>query len=394
MSDAAAERKWARVAFGELVKLSGERSIDPRRGGLERYVGLDHLDPGDMKIRRWGNVSDGTTFTSVFRPGQVLFGKRRAYQRKVAVADFSGVCSGDIYVFEPNDSRLLPELLPFICRTDGFFEHAIGTSAGSLSPRTNWSNLASYEFALPPLEEQAEIVDALGAVMTMREATKDLLLKALMMHRANLNQLQSSSAFEEVILDILLERIVAGKSSVGVDTAPSDGEYGVLKVSAIDPGGFIPHESKRLLNPADFNPDFSLHANDLVITRANTAELVGEVCLVERDYPNLMLSDKTLRLEPNAGVDPYLLLETLQSGDVRRQLIAAATGTGRAMKNISQPKIRSLKVAFPFARTAAGNAVARLVASRNVAQSIRRRLNETERLIRSLTEGLLRSAER
>ena len=110
--------------------------------GFERYVGLEHLDPGDLKIRRWGNVSDGTTFTNVFRAGQVLFGKRRAYQRKVAVADFDGVCSGDIYVFEPKNEHLLPELLPFICQTDGFFEHAVGTSAGSLSPRTNWDSLA------------------------------------------------------------------------------------------------------------------------------------------------------------------------------------------------------------------------------------------------------------
>jgi len=91
----------------------------------------------------------------------VLFGKRRAYQRKIAVADFIGVCSGDIYVLEPSNEKLLPELLPFICQTDSFFEHAVGTSAGSLSPRTNWKSLSEYEFALPPLEEQRRIVEAL-----------------------------------------------------------------------------------------------------------------------------------------------------------------------------------------------------------------------------------------
>ena len=88
---------WTRVAFGEVVRLSKERAPDPEAAGLTRYVGLEHIDPGDLTIRRWGSVSDGTTFTNVFRPGQVLFGKRRAYLRKVAVpADFSGVCSGDI----------------------------------------------------------------------------------------------------------------------------------------------------------------------------------------------------------------------------------------------------------------------------------------------------------
>lgn len=141
---------WKRVKFGQVVRLNRDRSKDAAADGLDRYVGLEHIEPGDLRVRSWGDVADGTTFTSRFRPGQVLFGKRRAYQRKIAVVDFNGVCSGDIYVFEPKDPKvLLPELLPFICQTDPFFEHAVGTSAGSLSPRTNWKSLADYEFALP-----------------------------------------------------------------------------------------------------------------------------------------------------------------------------------------------------------------------------------------------------
>ena len=117
------KKEWTKVAFGDVVRLVKERSSDPAADGFEQYVGLEHLDPGELKIRRWGDIADGTTFTSVFRAGQVLFGKRRAYQRKLAVADFDGVCSGDIYVFEPKNSKLLPELLPFICQTDNFFEY-------------------------------------------------------------------------------------------------------------------------------------------------------------------------------------------------------------------------------------------------------------------------------
>src|SRR5438128_2190512 len=126
MPDVALKDGWTRVTFGEVVKLCGERTSDPQEDGFERYVGLDHIDPGDLKIRRWGDIADGTTFTTVFRPGHALFGKRRAYQRKVAVADFRGVCSGDIYVFEPKSSLLLQELLPFVCQTGAFFDHAIG----------------------------------------------------------------------------------------------------------------------------------------------------------------------------------------------------------------------------------------------------------------------------
>jgi type I restriction enzyme S subunit len=161
---------WTRVAFGDVVRLVRERSSNPEGDGFERCVGLEHLDPGDLHIRRWGNISDGTTFTNVFRSGQVLFGKRRAYQRKLAVADFDGICSGDIYVFEPKGDELLPLLLPFICQTDRFFEHAVGTSAGSLSPRTNWESLAEFEFPLPPLDEQRRIAAAGVAMLSASSA--------------------------------------------------------------------------------------------------------------------------------------------------------------------------------------------------------------------------------
>jgi type I restriction enzyme S subunit len=151
---------WKRVKFGEVVRLNKETCKDPVADGIDRVIGLEHLEPGDLRVRSWASVADGTTFTNRVRPGQVLFGKRRAYQRKVAVADFDAICSGDIYVFESADPQgFRPELLPFICQTDAFFDYAVGTSAGSLSPRTNWTSLAQYEFALPPPAEQSRIAE-------------------------------------------------------------------------------------------------------------------------------------------------------------------------------------------------------------------------------------------
>ena len=113
---------------------------------------MEHMDPGELGIERWGDVADGTTFTRVVTPGQTLFGKRRAYQRKVAYAEFDAICSGDIYTFEAIDGELVPELLPFLVQSERFFDHALGTSAGSLSPRTNWRDLANFEFDLPPVQ--------------------------------------------------------------------------------------------------------------------------------------------------------------------------------------------------------------------------------------------------
>ena len=190
---------WRRVKFGDVVRLSKGRSKDPLADCIERYVGLEHLEPGDLRIRSWGNVADGVTFTSLFQPGQVLFGKRRAYQRKVAVADFSGVCSGDIYVLETKAPQvLLPELLPFICQTDAFFEHAVGTSAGSLSPRTNWTSLADFEFALPSMEEQQRTVRLLSSIEDQVETVLQALTASTKLRKSIARDAFSKSDYPKI----------------------------------------------------------------------------------------------------------------------------------------------------------------------------------------------------
>ncbi len=155
---------WKMVKFGDVAKNANLVERDPEANGIERIVGLEHIDPENRHIRRWNSAADGTSFTRKFVPGQTLFGKRRAYQRKVAYAEFEGICSGDILTFEPKNRKiLLPELLPFICQSDAFFDHALDTSAGSLSPRTSWKALQDFEFLLPPLDEQKRISEILWA---------------------------------------------------------------------------------------------------------------------------------------------------------------------------------------------------------------------------------------
>lgn len=146
---------WKRVKFAQLAECVNDRVDDPSTSGVDRYVGLDHLDPESLTIRRWGAPNEVESTKLRFKPGDIIFGKRRAYQRKLAVADFEGICSAHAMVLRAKPSTVLPEFLPFFMQSDAFMERAVAISVGSLSPTINWRTLAAEEFALPPLEEQS-----------------------------------------------------------------------------------------------------------------------------------------------------------------------------------------------------------------------------------------------
>lgn len=254
---------WRKVKFGDVVQLSKARCADPLAEGIERYVGLEHLEPGDLRICSWGNVADGVTFTSLFKPGQVLFGKRRAYQRKVAVADFVGVCSGDIYVLESKDATgLLPELLPFICQTDAFFDHAVGTSAGSLSPRTNWTSLADFEFALPPMEKQHDIAILAHAHQDCADSYRQLVdsIASLLLARTNeLFCLNTASAMQTIrvgdVADVQYGLTVNAKRRTAENLAPylrvANAQRFQIDLGEVKEIGVEPKDSDCLLRQGD-----------------------------------------------------------------------------------------------------------------------------------------------
>lgn len=163
---------WKKWRLDEVCRQLNTSSKDPVADGLEHVIGLEHIEPGNLHITKWDTLEKETTFTRKFVKGQVLFGRRRAYQRKVAYAEFDGICSGDILVFEAIEENLLPELLPFLIQSDGFFEKALATSAGSLSPRTKFKELADYEFLLPPKAEQKRLAELLWAADEVVEKEK------------------------------------------------------------------------------------------------------------------------------------------------------------------------------------------------------------------------------
>lgn len=166
--------------LGVIAKETRENTKSPLEDGIERFVGLEHIEPGNLKLKGWGNVEDGTTFTKLFRIGDVLFGRRRAYLKKAAHADFSGICSGDITVLRANSKLILPDLLPYYLSADPVFEYAVSNSAGSLSPRAKWCDLSKYEISLPDLKVQEKILETfqlLDANITSNKEQRSTLKK-------------------------------------------------------------------------------------------------------------------------------------------------------------------------------------------------------------------------
>jgi type I restriction enzyme S subunit len=139
---------------------------------VSRFVGLEFIETDNFKLQGWGDIANGTTFSKRFAKGDVLFGKRRAYLKKVAIADFDGICSGDILVIRAKAKKILQGLLPYYISADAFIQHAVSTSAGSLSPRTKWKDLAELDVSIPDIKTQETILEVLQQLDTTVDQLK------------------------------------------------------------------------------------------------------------------------------------------------------------------------------------------------------------------------------
>ena len=350
MLDTLKDNVGTTVAFGDVIQLSKASSKDPVADGFERYVGLEHLEPNALKVRSWGNIADGITFTKVFKPGQVLFGKRRAYQRKVAVAGFSGVCSGDIYVLEPKGDELLPELLPFICQSESFYDYVISMSQGGLSPRVNWKALAKYEFALPPLEEQRRIAGVLQAASNLGNHlfscidAVDRMISALSFSTFsclhNDERVPKRSLGELLSVDIS-NGIFRKRKQFGSGTC-------LINVTDVYIDFEVPTSDLERV-PADQGEyeSFSARPGDVIFNRSSLVlNGIGHACLVPDTEEKLVFECHLMRARPNPNeIDSRFLAHYALSPHGRQHLLSRAQTT--TMTTIGQGDIREMVIPCP-----------------------------------------------
>ena len=161
--------RFDKIAFNSTAKKT------PTESDKEHYIGLEHIDSECLEITRWGSDVAPIGEKLIMKKGDVLFGKRRAYQRKLAIAPFDGIFSAHGMVLRPNEEVVDKNYFPFFMSSDLFMERAVQISVGGLSPTINWKDLREQEFPLPSLAKQKVLADKLWAAYRLKESYKKLL---------------------------------------------------------------------------------------------------------------------------------------------------------------------------------------------------------------------------
>lgn len=352
---------WRRVRLGDVVRQVKEK-VDPATSGLDRFVAGDHMDTDAFRIRRWGNLGEGylgPAFHMRFRPGQVLYGSRRTYLRKVAMADFDGICANTTFVLESADAMmLLPELLPFIMSTDSFHEHSRRESKGSVNPYVNFSDLAWYEFALPPLDEQRRMGALLSAMGETFEAHFDGLTTLEVARDSAIGQMLASG-----IRGARLTRTALGLRPENWTVEPVTRRYDVqlgkmisektqgpgvrrpyLRNANIDWGRFDLDDLQEMSLDDDEVARYEVREGDIL---ACEGRHVGKSAIWRGEIEGICFQKALHRLrvrDLGRDVPDYMLL-VLRDYYISGRLLRHSTGT--TIPHLPLANLRAIQVAFP-----------------------------------------------
>lgn len=369
---------WTRVRFGDAIQNVTDRVDDPSAAGVDRYVGLEQLDPGVMTVQRWDSPDKVAAQKLRFQPGDVIFGRRRAYQKKVAMAEFEGICSAHALVLRAVHDSIDPHFLPVFLSSDYFLERAISISVGSLSPTVNWRDLKLQEFSLPPLDEQKRLAD---------------LLWSLERHRTKLHA-------ESMHLDESRDAVIHSHFPVGGSTVPLGEIAQVTSGITLGPKRKSLPKAIPYLRVANVQRG-SLHTDEIKVVGATDAEVgskglkrgdvlvveghasvkeIGRAAIWDRDDSPLY-QNHLFRLRPTTDLRAEYLLEWINSSAGRTYIRTVAKSTS-GLYTINSTVLKAMPV--PLAPRTTQDAMLHAIAQIDGARQ--RQAAETENL------GMLRSA--
>lgn len=349
--------EYQEVKFGDICREVKLTTKDPIADGYDKYIGLEHLDSGSLKIKRWGLIAeDNPTFTRVFKKGHILIGKRRPYLKKAAIAEFDGICSGDIIVVESSDS-IYESFLIHLIHTESFWDWAVKHSSGSLSPRTKFSLLKEYVCKVPNKEHISAFAKKVERLVKLEEI--------YISSSVSLNDLKNIMSYKLMLLDNSFHDLFIGKypilkenwkldrlSSVlsdiqyGLSEEMSDqGDYPVLRMGNLSEGKVIDDNLKYINLDADDLEKYKLHQGDILFNRTNSMDWVGKVAQfeLEGDY---VFASYLLRLNTNERIFPSYLNRYLNLPIIQYRLKAYAT-PGVSQANINPTSIRNFPILLP-----------------------------------------------
>lgn len=329
----------AKVKLGDVAIESRETCQGDKRG--MPIVGLEHITPEEVTLSNWETGSENT-FTKVFRKGDMLFGRRRAYLKKAALAPFDGICSGDITVIRAKEDKLAPALLPFIIQNDDLFDFAVGKSAGSLSPRVKWDNLKNYSFELPDLGKQKKLAEALWSINDTLQAYRKLMAETDELVKAQFAEMFSDEK-ERARLDELCTYFGDGdwieskdQSEEGIRLIQTgnvgNGEY----KNRADKARFISEETFSRLNCTEVFP------GDILISRL--PDPIGRACIVP-DMPKSITAVDCTIVRLRERLLPEFFVNFTKAPAYTAQIDSFTTGSTR--KRISRAHLGSIMVPVP-----------------------------------------------
>ena len=328
--------KWKSFPF-EKIGFRIAETVDPNTTELEIYYGLEHLDAESLHIRRNGVPSDVSGGKLKCYPGDIIFGKRRAYQRKSGIVKEAGICSAHSFVFRANEEIIDARLFPFFLHSDQFMHKMIDISVGGLSPTINWSDMKHQEFLLPPREQQAELADLLWAMDEVIEKDLEALdrLEGVydsIISKKLLNKTGVKFIFKE---NTEVIRGVSFKPETLVSNGVAILRSNNIKDSKInfDDTIFLPSsnvDSKKLLNK-----------NDFAICMSNgSKELVGKAAIIsEMSYDQIAVGAFCAGLK--VKVEFIDLVKHLLNSNVYRNLISQIL-SGSTINNLKPSDIEGL----------------------------------------------------
>ena len=342
----------------KLVALSEVAQIERTIASAEEcrtlpYVGLEHIEKDTGRFAPGFEGKPETLLATKlrFNSKHVLYGKLRPYLNKVALPSFDGVCTTEILPILPAEGELDRTYLWAFLLTPGFVEWASASVSGANLPRLSPQLLVRHKIPLPPLPEQQHIAAILAKVDRLRRLRRtarelgDTYLQSVFLEMFG-DPVSNPMGWEVRPLGDSIDGFEGGVNFPPVSENEECSEWRVLKVSAVTWGDFDPGASKPIRPDVEFDDSVVVRKDDLLMSRANTTQLVGAVCLVRSEPPKVLLPDKIwrVRFSKKSGLLPDYTLFALRQPGLREIIGDLATGTSGSMKNISKQKAAALPI--------------------------------------------------